>query len=50
MVTICRPFITLRNGTVLYAASVGKRAFCFDVDEEKPKKAKDPSKDESDAK
>lgn len=50
MVTICRPFITLRNGNILYASSVGKRAFCFEVDEEKPKKAKESSKDDSDAK
>jgi len=26
---ICRPFITLRNGRVLWAHEVGKTAFCF---------------------
>ncbi len=47
---ICRPFITLRNGKILYASSVGKKAFCFEVDEERPKKAKgSPIKDESKA-
>jgi len=29
---ICRPFITLRNGKILYASAVGKRAFCFPAD------------------
>lgn len=28
---ICRPYITLKNGTVLYAAQCGKKAFCFYV-------------------
>lgn len=37
---ICRPFITLRNGKILYASAVGKRAFCFEVDEKRPKKQK----------
>lgn len=35
---ICRPFITLRNGKVLFAHQVGKQAFCFPVTEVKPKK------------
>lgn len=35
---ICRPFITLRNGKVLYAREKGLKAFCFTVDEERPKK------------
>ncbi|HEY4486550.1 MAG TPA: hypothetical protein VJB70_02360 [Candidatus Paceibacterota bacterium] len=35
---ICRPFITLRNGKVLYAWEKGLKAFCFSVDEERPKK------------
>lgn len=48
-VTICRSFITLRNGKILYASACGKKAFCFEVEEKRPKKAKDPSKDESDA-
>lgn len=28
-VWICRPFITLKNGTRIYASSYGKHAFCF---------------------
>lgn len=28
-VWICRPYITLKNGRVLWAHTVGKRAFCF---------------------
>lgn len=28
-VMICRPFITLRNGKVLWAWQVGKKAFCL---------------------
>lgn len=32
---ICRPFITLRNGQKLFAHQVGKKAFCWDVSEEK---------------
>jgi hypothetical protein len=41
---ICRPWITLRNGRVLYASAVGKQAFCFDVNSERPsaKKEKRP--------
>ena len=30
---ICRPFITLKNGKRIYAASYGKQAFCFWVKE-----------------
>lgn len=41
-VTICRPFITLRNGRRLYAHQVGKTAFCFEVDEVKPAKPRAP--------
>lgn len=48
--TICRPFITLRNGKVLFASSVGLQAFCFEVDKVRPKKQKTHPKDESDAK
>jgi hypothetical protein len=40
MVTICRPCITLRNGKRLCAHEVGKKAFCFEVDEERPKNEK----------
>lgn len=29
---ICRPWITLKNGTVLHASQCGKKAFCFYVD------------------
>jgi hypothetical protein len=35
-VWICRPYITLKNGRVLWAHEVGKQAFCFWV---KPKAA-----------
>jgi hypothetical protein len=28
-VWICRPYITLKNGRVLWAKTVGKKAFCF---------------------
>jgi len=48
--TICRPFITLRNGKVIYAFQKGLKAFCFEVDEVKPKKQKSPSKDEDSSK
>jgi hypothetical protein len=34
---ICRPFITLRNGRVLWAWEKGLKAFCFTVEEERPK-------------
>ncbi len=44
---ICRPFITLRSGKVLFAYEKGIKAFCFNVDEVKPKKQKTPSKDEA---
>ena len=33
-VWICRPFITLKNGTRLYASQCGKKAFCFWVKEQ----------------
>jgi len=39
---ICRPFITLRNGKVLYAAHYGLQAFCFEVAEVRAKKEKSP--------
>ena len=48
--TICRPFITLRNGKVIYAFEKGLKAFCFEVDEVKPKTQKSPSKDEDSSK
>ena len=48
--TICRPFITLKNGKVIYAFEKGLKAFCFEVDEVKPKKQKTRSEDEPDAK
>ena len=45
MVIICRPFITLRGGKVIYASHYRKTAFCFPVDEEykrkRPRKHKD---------
>jgi hypothetical protein len=46
-IKICRPFITLRNGKILLASSVGKKAFCFEVEEEYPKKKTDASNEES---
>ena len=32
---ICRPFITTRDGRVIYAFNYGLKAFCFEVDEAK---------------
>lgn len=32
---ICRPWIILRNGKRLYASSLGKKAFCFPVDDDR---------------
>jgi hypothetical protein len=32
---ICRPFITLRNGKIIYAHQKGLDAFCFEVSDEK---------------
>lgn len=37
---ICRPWITVR-GKRIYAHQHGLKAFCFDVDEEKPAKQAD---------
>jgi hypothetical protein len=34
---ICRPFITLKNGKIIYAAQKGLEAFCFEVSDEKHK-------------
>lgn len=42
---ICRPWITVR-GKRIYAHQRGLKAFCFEVDQEKPKKA-DPEKPSS---
>jgi len=47
---ICRPFITLRNGRVLWAYEVGKEAFCFEVDQVRPKTQKSPLKNEDSSK
>lgn len=33
---ICRPYITRKDGQRIYASSLGKKAFCFYVDEERP--------------
>ncbi|MFZ5365444.1 MAG: hypothetical protein ACOZBH_04595 [Patescibacteria group bacterium] len=43
---ICRPYITLRNGRVLWAREVGRRAFCFlaDPDYWKRKKIEEDAK------
>jgi hypothetical protein len=40
---ICRPCITLRNGRKLCAHEVGRKAFCFEVQEEKDDNVKTPS-------
>lgn len=48
--TICRPFITLRNGKVLWAWEKGLKAFCFEVKYERPKKQKTSPEDEVSAK
>ena len=45
--TICRPYITTRNGKVIYASAYGLRAFCFEADEEKPKTENPPEKEDS---
>lgn len=45
MAVICRPWITLKNGKRLYASSVGKKAFCFDVDKVRPKQMTLPFED-----
>ena len=37
---ICRTWITLKDGTRLYARDRGLRAFCFEVNEEKPRLTK----------
>lgn len=34
---ICRAYITLKDGTRLYAKDVGKKAFCWEVSEEEYK-------------
>lgn len=26
---VCRPYITTKNGKVVYASTYGKKAFCF---------------------
>lgn len=40
-ITICRPYITLRNSKRLYAHQKGLRAFCFEVEEEKVRAEKE---------
>ncbi len=45
---ICRPFITLKSGKVLYAWEKGLKAFCFPATPNYiPKKKKPPVKEES---
>ncbi|MDQ1236710.1 hypothetical protein QE450_004208 [Paenibacillus sp. SORGH_AS306] len=41
---ICTPYITLKNGKVLHASTVGKKAFCFEVSEEKQKEYQEKKK------
>lgn len=58
MVTICTPYITLRNGKRLFAHEKGKEAFCFEVTpeqhkaylekKEKEKKSKKKNSDNTD--
>ena len=45
MVTVCRPWVTTKSGKRIFASQYGKKAFCFLVEEEKPKV--DPKKDET---
>jgi len=50
---ICRPFITLRNGKVLWAWEKGLQAFCFPASPDyvpKKKRNKKSSEDESEVK
>lgn len=42
--TICRPYITLRNGVRIYAWQYGLQAFCFVPS---PKKDRTPHKEET---
>lgn len=46
--TICRAWITLRNGKRLYAKDCGLRAFCWEIDEKKVDETKEPEADTSD--
>jgi len=32
---VCRPYIHLKDGSILYASQRGKKAFCFLVPDEK---------------
>lgn len=44
---ICRPYITLRNGRVLWAWEVGKKAFCFAAKSDYVKKKNPPIKEDN---
>ncbi|WP_179194343.1 hypothetical protein [Bacillus thuringiensis] len=44
---ICRSYITLKNGTRLYAKSVGKKAFCWEVTDEEHKEYLEKKKKQS---
>lgn len=47
---ICRAFITLKDGTRLYAKQVGKKAFCWEVSEEEHKEYLKKKKNDKDKK
>jgi hypothetical protein len=42
---ICRPFITTKSGKRIFAWEKGKKAFCFEVPNEKLKKLPEASND-----
>lgn len=44
---ICTPYITLRNGKILYAHEKGLEAFCFEVTPEQHKKYLEKKEKES---
>lgn len=43
---ICRPFITMKNGKVLYAWEKGLKAFCFPASPNYVPKRKNPPTEE----
>jgi hypothetical protein len=43
-VIICRPYITLKDGTVLWAKNFGKKAFCFPVPDKQDEEPEKPKK------
>lgn len=45
---VCSAYITLKNGQRLYANQVGKKAFCWEVTEEKHKEYLEKKKKKKD--